>query len=72
MARAREFAERHVAPMPRAGEWERRYPLETIKASFAEGLQTIELARKHGGQGFLLLQLRAFEEFRTHFASSFA
>ena len=63
VARAREFAERHVAPNAARWEWERRYPLETIKAACAEGLHTIELATKHGGQGFSFsCKLRAFEE----------
>src|SRR5918996_174074 len=74
VARAREFAERHVAPNAARWEWERRYPLETIKAACAEGLHTIELAKKHGGQGHSFsCKLRAFEEISKHdFAFAFA
>ena len=74
MARARDFAERHVASNAARWEWERRYPLETIKAACAEGLHTIELAKKHGGQGFSFsCKLRAFEEIARHdFAFAFA
>ena len=53
----------HVAPNAARWEWERRYPLETIKAACAAGLHTIELAKKHGGQGLSFsCKLRAFEE----------
>ena len=64
----------HVAPNAARWEWERRYPLETIKAACAEGLHTIELARKHGGQGLSFsCKLRAFEEIAKHdFAFAFA
>ena len=51
VARARDFAERHVAPNAARWEWERRYPLETIREGCKAGLHTIELAKKHGGQG---------------------
>ena len=52
MARARDFAERHVAPNAARWEWERRYRWETIKAACAEGLATrSSLPKKHGGQG---------------------
>ena len=62
VARARAFAEEHVAPNAARWEWERRYPLETIKAACAAGLNTIELAKKHGGQGLSFsCKLRAFE-----------
>src|SRR5713101_4136510 len=74
VARARDFAERYVAPNAARWEWERRYPLEAIKAACAEGLHTIELARKHGGQGLSFsCKLRAFEEIAKHdFAFAFA
>ena len=45
VARAKAFAEEHVAPNAARWEWERRYPLETIKAACAIGLNTIELAK---------------------------
>src|SRR5258708_38680810 len=51
VARAKAFAAEHVAPNAARWEWERRYPLETIKAACQAGLHTIELAKKHGGQG---------------------
>ncbi|MBI3196117.1 MAG: acyl-CoA dehydrogenase family protein, partial [Rhodospirillales bacterium] len=44
VARAKAFAEAHVGPNAARWEWERRYPLETIKAACAQGLNTIELA----------------------------
>ena len=63
VARARAFAEQHVAPHAARWEWERRYPLEAIQAACAQGLNTIELAREHGGQGLSFsCKLRAFEE----------
>jgi alkylation response protein AidB-like acyl-CoA dehydrogenase len=74
VARARAFAEEHVAPNAARWEWERHYPLETIKAACAAGLNTIELARQHGGQGLSFsCKLRAFEEIARHdFAFAFA
>ena len=52
-----------TSPNAARWEWERRYPLETIKAACAAGLNTIELAKKHGGQGLSFsCKLRAFEE----------
>lgn len=74
VARARAFAEEHVAPNAARWEWERRYPLETIRAACAIGLNTIELAKKHGGQGLSFsCKLRAFEEIARHdFAFAFA
>jgi alkylation response protein AidB-like acyl-CoA dehydrogenase len=74
VARARAFAEEHVAPHAARWEWERRYPLETIKAACAIGLNTIELGKKHGGQGLSFsCKLRAFEEIaRQDFAFAFA
>src|SRR4026208_628023 len=74
VARARDFAEQHVATNAARWEWERRDPLEAIKAACAEGLHTIELARKHGGQGLSFsCKLRAFEEISRHdFAFAFA
>ena len=74
VARAKAFAEEHVAPNAARWEWERRYPLETIKAACAAGLNTIELAKKHGGQGLSFsCKLRAFEEIARHdFAFAFA
>src|SRR5215475_10918395 len=67
VARAREFAEQHVAPNAARWEWERRYPLETIKAACAANLHTIELASKQGGQGLSFsCKLRAFEEIAKH------
>ncbi len=61
-------------PTPRAGNGSARYPLETIKAACAIGLNTIELAKKHGGQGLSFsCKLRAFEEIARHdFAFAFA
>src|SRR5260221_2865216 len=74
VARAKAFAEEHVAPNAARWEWERRYPLETIKAACVAGLHTIELAKKHGGQGLSFsCKLRAFEEISKHdFAFAFA
>ncbi len=74
VARARAFAEEHVGPNAARWEWERRYPLETIKAACAAGLNTIELAKQHGGQGLSFsCKLRAFEEIAKHdFAFAFA
>lgn len=74
VARARAFAEEHVAPNAARWEWERRYPLETIKAACTIGLNTIELAKKHGGQGLSFsCKMRAFEEIARHdFAFAFA
>jgi alkylation response protein AidB-like acyl-CoA dehydrogenase len=74
IARARAFAEEHVAPHAARWEWERHYPLETIKAACAAGLNTIELAKKHGGQGLSFsCKLRAFEEIaKADFAFAFA
>ena len=63
VAKARAFAEQHVAPHAARREWERHYPLETIKLACAAGLNTIELAKQHGGQGLSFsCKLRAFEE----------
>src|SRR5689334_15840322 len=74
VARAKSFAEEHVAPNAARWEWERRYPLDTIKAACAANLHTIELAKKHGGQGLSFsCKLRAFEEISKHdFAFAFA
>src|SRR5258708_19434275 len=74
VARARAFAEEHVAPNAARWEWERHHPLETIKAACAAGLNTIELAKQHGGQGLSFsCKLRAFEEIaKADFAFAFA
>jgi len=74
VAKAKAFAADHVAPNASRWEWERRYPLETIRAACAVGLNTIELARKHGGQGLSFsCKLRAFEEIaKADFAFAFA
>src|SRR4029078_262413 len=74
VARARAFAEEHVTPNAARWEWERRYPLETIKAACTAGLNTIELAKQHGGQGLSFsCKLRAFEEIaKADFAFAFA
>lgn len=74
IGRAREFAEEHVAPNAARWEWERRYPLETIRLACAAGFNTIELAKQHGGQGLSFsCKLRVFEEIaRADFAFSFA
>ena len=47
VARARAFAEAHVAPNAARWEWERRFPLETLQAACAAGLNRIELATAH-------------------------
>jgi alkylation response protein AidB-like acyl-CoA dehydrogenase len=72
--RAKSFAAEHVAPNAARWEWERHYPLETIKLACAAGLNTIELARQHGGQGLSFsCKLRAFEEIaKADFAFAFA
>jgi len=74
VARAKAFAEEHVAPHAARWEWERHYPLETIRLACAAGLNTIELAKKHGGQGLSFsCKLRAFEEIaKADFAFAFA
>jgi alkylation response protein AidB-like acyl-CoA dehydrogenase len=74
VARAKAFAEEQVAPNAACWEWERRYPLEAIKAACGAQLQTIELAKRHGGQGLSFsCKLRAFEEIARHdFAFAFA
>src|SRR5215467_8076905 len=74
VARARAFAEEHVAPNAARWEWERHYPLETIQAACRANLHTIELTRQHGGQGLSFsCKLRAFEEISRHdFAFAFA
>lgn len=74
VAKAKAFAETHVAPNAARWEWDRHYPLETIRLACAEGLNTIELARQHGAQGLSFsCKLRAFEEIaRADFAFAFA
>lgn len=74
VARAKAFAEQQVAPNAARWEWERRYPLETIQAACRANLHTIELAKRHGGQGLSFsCKLRAFEEIARHdFAFAFA
>jgi alkylation response protein AidB-like acyl-CoA dehydrogenase len=74
VAGATEFAEREVVPHAARWEWERRYPLETIKAACRANLHTIELAKAHGGQALSFsCKLRAFEEMARHdFAFAFA
>ncbi|MFO1081653.1 MAG: acyl-CoA dehydrogenase family protein [Reyranellaceae bacterium] len=74
VARAREFAEAEVAPNAARWEWERHYPLETLRAACRAGLHTIELAREHGGQGLSFsCKMRVFEEIARHdFAFAFA
>jgi alkylation response protein AidB-like acyl-CoA dehydrogenase len=74
IARARAFAEEHVAPNAARWEWERRYPVETIKAACAAGLNLIELPKAKGGHGFSYsCKLRVFEEIAQHdFAFAFA
>ncbi len=74
ISRAKAFAEQHVAPNAARWEWERRYPLETIKAACAAGLNTIELPRAKGGLGLSFsCKLRVFEEIARHdFAFAFA
>jgi alkylation response protein AidB-like acyl-CoA dehydrogenase len=72
--RAKRFAAEHVAPNAARWEWERHYPLETIKLACSAGLNTIELAKQHGGQGLSFsCKLRAFEEIaKADFAFAFA
>ena len=72
--RAKSFAADHVAPNAARWEWERHYPLETIKLACSAGLNTIELAKQHGGQGLTFsCKLRAFEEIaKADFAFAFA
>src|SRR5260370_6874563 len=67
VARAKAFAEEQVAPNAARWEWERRYPLETIKAACAPGLNTIHLPKKHGRPGLPLpLPPRALQHIRRH------
>jgi alkylation response protein AidB-like acyl-CoA dehydrogenase len=72
--KAKAFAAEHVAPHAARWEWERHYPYETIKLACAAGLNRIELAKQHGGQGLSFsCKLRAFEEIaKADFAFSFA
>ena len=74
VARAKAFAEAHVAPNAARWEWERHYPLETIRLACTHGLNTIELGKPHGGQGLRFsCKLRAFEEIaKADFAFAFA
>ena len=74
VARAKAFAEEHVAPNAARWEWERRYPLEAVQAGCRAGLNTIELAKDKGGQGLSFsAKLRAYEEIARHdFAFAFA
>jgi len=74
VSRARSFAEQHVAPDAARWEWDRTYPLKAIKLACAAGLNTIELAKQHGGQGLSFsCKLRAFEEIaKADFAFAFA
>jgi alkylation response protein AidB-like acyl-CoA dehydrogenase len=74
VARAKAFAEEQVAPNAARWEWERHYPVETIRAACRASLHTIELAKEHGGQGLSFsCKLRAFEEIARHdFAFAFA
>ncbi|HEY4170893.1 MAG TPA: acyl-CoA dehydrogenase family protein [Reyranella sp.] len=72
--KAKAFAAEHVAPHAARWEWERHYPYETIKLACAAGLNRIELAKQHGGQGLSFsCKLRAFEEIaKADFAFAFA
>ena len=74
VAKAKAFAEEHVAPHAARWEWDRHYPLETIKLACAYGLNTIELGKQHGGQGLRFsCKVRAFEEIaKADFAFAFA
>jgi alkylation response protein AidB-like acyl-CoA dehydrogenase len=74
VARAQAFAEEHVAPHARDWEWQRYYPLETIRQACSAGLHSIELGKQHGGQGLSFsCKLRAFEEIAAaDFAFAFA
>jgi alkylation response protein AidB-like acyl-CoA dehydrogenase len=74
VAKARAFAEEHVAPHAARWEWNRHYPLDTVRLACAQGLNTIELAKNHGGQGLSFsCKLRAFEEIaKVDFAFAFA
>src|SRR6476469_4881187 len=74
VAKSKAFAAEHVAPNAARGEWERHYPYGTIKLACAAGLNTIELAKQHGGQGLSFsCKLRAFEEIaKADFAFAFA
>jgi len=74
VARARAFAEEHVAPNAARWEWERRFPLEVLQAACAASLNRIELATAHGGLGLSFsCKLRAFEEIAAHdFAFAFS
>src|SRR3954471_20203569 len=74
VAKAKTFAEEHVAPNAARWEWERHYPLETIKLACAASLNTIELAKQQGGQGLRFsCKLRAFEEIaKADFGFAFA
>ena len=49
VARARAFAEQHVAPHAAHWEWERRYPLEAIQAGVNWTWETYRLRGQHRG-----------------------
>ncbi|MCW5744895.1 MAG: acyl-CoA dehydrogenase family protein [Alphaproteobacteria bacterium] len=67
IARARAFAETHVAPNAAQWEWERRHPTEAIRAACAEGLHTVELPAAQGGHGMSFsTKLRMCEEMARH------
>src|SRR3982751_4780949 len=55
VAMAKAFAEEHVAPNAARWEWERHYPLETIRLACAAGLNTIELAKPDFAFAFALI-----------------
>jgi alkylation response protein AidB-like acyl-CoA dehydrogenase len=67
IARARRFAEAHVAPDAARWEWERRHPTDAVRAACAEGLHTVELPTEHGGRGLSFsAKLRVCEEIARH------
>ena len=67
IARARRFAERHVAPHAKRWEYERKQPLDALRLAAAEGLHAIELESRHGGpQLSFSCKMRVFEEISRH------
>ncbi|QQS11128.1 MAG: acyl-CoA dehydrogenase family protein [Rhodospirillales bacterium] len=67
IARAATFAAAHVAPNAKSWEYERRQPVETLRAACAAGLHTLELDPRHGGQGLpFSCKMRAVEEISRH------
>jgi len=53
--KARKFAEREIIPVAAKYDWEGTFPLEVIQKAHQEGLLTLVVPRKYGGQGVSIL-----------------